>query len=71
MKRLTETLLGMHAESKIQTAVCEIHGEFESRCFIGNVWLRCPVCEAERAKAEGERYEARQRAEWLRATMPG
>lgn len=40
MKRLTETLLGMHAEPKTQTAVCEIHGEFESWCFIGNVWSR-------------------------------
>lgn len=67
MKRLTETLLGLHAEPKTQTAVCEIHGEFESRCFIGNVWSRCPVCEGERVKADRERDEARQRAERLRA----
>lgn len=43
--------LGLHAQPKIKPAMCDTHGDFESRCFIGNVWSRCPTCEGERIAA--------------------
>ena len=60
--------LGLHAQPKTRPANCDTHGDFESRCFIGNVWSKCPTCEAERtererAKAERTARESRQ-AEW-------
>ena len=57
---------------------CEKHGAYESRKIIGNIWSRCPTCEAERRAAEVEReadelrrfHEARQRKLIGRAAIP-
>ena len=43
--------LGLHAQPKTRQATCETHGDFESKCFIGSVWSKCPACEAERIAA--------------------
>lgn len=59
--------IGLHSQPKTRPATCETHGDFESRCFIGNVWSKCPACEAERIAEERDRDEARQRRERLLA----
>lgn len=63
MKKLTDSLIGLHTEPKTRPAACEVHGDFESRCFIGNVWSKCPSCEAERIAEEREQAEAKLRRE--------
>lgn len=65
MKSMAE--LGLHTQSKTRPATCEIHGDFESRCFIGNIWSKCPSCEAERIAEEREQEEARHRRARLQA----
>lgn len=59
--------LGLHAQPKTKPAVCDTHGEFESRCFIGSVWSKCPTCEAERAARERTEAETREREARLAA----
>lgn len=53
--------LGLHAQPKTKPAVCEQHGEFESRCFIGSIWSKCPTCTDERAQREAAEEQARDR----------
>ncbi len=53
--------LGLHAQPKTKPAVCEQHGEFESRCFIGSIWSKCPACTDERAQREAAEEQARER----------
>jgi DNA replication protein DnaC len=40
---------------------CEIHGEYESRNYIGSVWSKCPACAQQDAarRKEAEEAEAR------------
>ena len=59
--------LGLHAPPKTQIAVCEKHGEYESRCFLSNVWTKCPACSAEAVAKEREAEEAKVRAERMAA----
>ena len=62
--------LGIHADPKTRTDQCETHGPFESKCFIGSIWSKCPTCGAEtaaREKAEREVKEREERREaWAR-----
>ncbi len=53
--------LGLHAQPKTMPAVCDHHGEFESRCFIGSIWSKCPTCTDERAQREAAEEQARNR----------
>lgn len=53
--------LGLHAQPKTRQATCETHGDFESKCFIGSVWSKCPVCVNEAAEREREEAESRAR----------
>ena len=53
-------LVGLHAQPKTRQATCETHGDFESKCFIGTVWSKCPVCSKE---AEEREQANRQKAE--------
>ena len=74
MKSLAE--MGVHAQPKTRQDRCETHGEFESRCFIGSIWSKCPTCDAERVQREQDEAEARERerrrAEWTaRVRMSG
>lgn len=58
--------LGLHAQPKTNPATCETHGDYESRCFIGSVWSKCPTCEAERISAiESQAREAEASARLL------
>lgn len=50
--------LGLHAQPKTRQDSCEAHGDFESRCFIGSVWSKCPACTAERIEREKEAAES-------------
>lgn len=59
--------LGLHAQPKTRQATCDIHGEFESKCFIGSVWSKCPVCANEAAEREKIEAEAKKRVERLMA----
>ncbi len=52
--------LQIHAKPKTRQDQCETHGAFEAKCFIGDVWTRCPQCAEEatlRKKAEAEAAE--------------
>ena len=59
--------LGIHAETKTRPETCEKHGEFESRCFIGDVWSRCPACNKEQDEREQAAAEEKVRIERLLA----
>lgn len=65
MRSLEE--IGLYTQPKTRPSSCETHGDFESRCFIGNVWSKCPNCEAERIAEERQQDEVRQRRERLQA----
>jgi DNA replication protein DnaC len=62
--------IGLHTEQKTKPAVCDTHGAYESRCFIGSIWSKCPTCGAEaeaRKKAEREAKERDDRQQaWQR-----
>jgi len=48
------------ATNEPRQAVCDTHGSFESRNFIGSIWSKCPACTAEstaREQADRERRE--------------
>ena len=59
--------LGVHAQPKTKPAVCEQHGEFESRCFVGTIWSKCPTCNAEARAREKADAEAKSRETKLQA----
>ena len=59
--------IGLHAEPKTKPAVCETHGAYESRCFIGSIWSKCPTCGAETAAKERAEVETRERESRLQA----
>lgn len=57
----------IHAQPKTRSDRCDVHGEFQAKCFLGQIWTKCPTCSAEvdaRAKAqrEAKEREERQRA---------
>ena len=55
--------LKIHAEVKTKADVCERHGAFESRCYIGDAWTGCPTCFAEEeAKLQAQADEKARRA---------
>ena len=62
--------MGLHAQPKTKPADCLKHGAYESRCYIGSIWSKCPTCEAERIEAERVEAEAKdreaRRQEWQR-----
>lgn len=47
---------------------CETHGAYAALCHLGNVWTKCPACEADakerEAKAERERAEVEALERW-------
>lgn len=59
--------IGLHAEPKTKPAVCDTHGAYESRCFIGSIWSKCPACGAETAAKERAEAETRERESRLQA----
>jgi len=59
--------IGLHNPPKTTSAVCEKHGEYESRCYLGNIWTKCPACSAEREAKERAAQERKARAERLAA----
>ena len=59
--------MGLNTPPKTKTELCETHGEFESRCYLGSVWTKCPACSAEAVAKEREAEEAKARAERVAA----
>lgn len=57
----------LHAEPKVKAASCETHGDYESRCYIGDVWSRCPACIEEAHQRESGEAESRAAAARLAA----
>lgn len=45
---------GFHAEPLSRQSACDDHGEYESRCYLGDIWTGCPVC----SRAEQDRLQA-------------
>lgn len=46
--------------------ICDTHGEYDSRNVIGNIWTKCPVCEADHAAKKQQEEEERAAAEKVR-----
>lgn len=44
---------------------CNDHGGYESKCYFGKTWSKCPVCTAERARAKMREAEDKRKAERL------
>lgn len=59
--------VGLHNPPLERAAICDAHGEYTARCFIGKVWLGCPACSAEREQRESAEAAAKARADRLRA----
>ena len=68
MRAITNALTGVIHNPPLQReAVCEQHGAFAAKCYLGNVWTSCPACreeadakaakEAERAAKDSRRLE--------------
>lgn len=53
--------MGLHAQPKTRTDKCDTHGPFDSRCFIGSIWSKCPTCNAEAAAKEKAQLESKER----------
>lgn len=53
--------MGLHAQPKTKPADCLKHGAYESRCFIGSIWSKCPTCSAEAAAREKAERDAKER----------
>lgn len=53
--------------TRIQTkrVVCDIHGEYEAKCYFGTIWTRCTACEKELREKEAAAAEEKDRAEKL------
>lgn len=54
---------GFHNPPLTRADTCATHGEFDARCFLGNVWTSCPICAAEDRAKEQAQAEARAQAE--------
>lgn len=54
-------MMQIHATPKTRQDQCATHGAFEAKCFIGDVWTRCPTCAAESEQRERAQAEAAQR----------
>lgn len=52
---------GIHREVKTQPASCQRHGSYESKCFIGDIWSKCPKCGEETLALENAEKEAKER----------
>jgi DNA replication protein DnaC len=38
------------SEIKTRTEQCETHGAYESKCYLGTIWTKCPVCAEEKQR---------------------
>lgn len=57
----------IHNPPLVRADLCEKHGAFRSRCYVGDVWTKCPKCSQEERQAEADKEEARKREARLRA----
>lgn len=57
----TIAAIGLHTTPKTRTEQCATHGPFESRCFVGSSWTRCPTCSAEAEAKDKTQLEAKER----------
>ncbi len=62
--------IGLHDAPITRADNCATHGHFESRCFIGSIWSKCPACSAEASAREKADREAKDREDrrqsWMR-----
>ena len=49
------------ADVTTKEATCQVHGRYESKCYLGSVWTKCPKCESERQEREAAEAEAQAR----------
>ncbi len=69
MNPIADTLKGggIHSEAKTRTDTCDTHGEYEAKCFIGQIWSKCPACNAENQAQEKADAEVKSREAKLQA----
>lgn len=54
--------MGLHNPPLTKPAVCETHGDYESRCYLGRIWTACPACADDQAAKERTEAEAKEQA---------
>ncbi|WP_025915600.1 ATP-binding protein [Herminiimonas sp. CN] len=52
----------LHSPPLTKSAVCETHGDYESRCYLGKIWTACPACADDQSKKERTEAEAKEQA---------
>ncbi len=65
MKKLAE--IGFNVVPKTANATCETHGAYESVCYFGNIWSKCPRCVEEREAKERADADRKAREEKIAA----
>lgn len=55
------------SEIKTRTEHCETHGDYESKCYLGTIWTKCPVCAEEKKQAHDAEIEAKKKELSIRA----
>ncbi|MDN8030315.1 ATP-binding protein [Burkholderia multivorans] len=65
MKSLSDLLPS--SEPETQAAICEEHGDYESRHVFGRIWTKCPTCAADAREKQRREDEARDRAKRVMA----
>lgn len=63
MKTAADALAGFHNPPLTRAAKCDTHGEYEGRCYLGNVWTGCPTCAAEEQARQQAEADAKVRAD--------
>lgn len=57
------TRTGFHTPPLTRPATCEKHGEYEARCYLGDVWTSCSTCAAEEQARQQAEADAKVRAD--------
>lgn len=55
------------SENETRTENCETHGDYESKCYLGTIWTKCPVCAEERQRIKDAERIEREKEAGLRA----
>lgn len=55
------------SEIKTRTEHCETHGDYESKCYLGTIWTKCPICAEEKQRAKDAERDAKAKEASLRA----
>lgn len=55
------------SEIKTRADQCETHGQYESKCYLGAIWTKCPVCAEEKQQRQADELAAKTKEAGARA----